>query len=304
MNDVEHGLTKENFLSAFPIALRETPELMALAAASAETLEKRAAETGRARIYPDAASLPEDLLDILAIDFKIDWWDPNYSLEEKQRIFRDSWYVHKHLGTKAAVTTALRAVYPKAVVEEWFDYGGEPYHFKLKIDLSGETSDAARPWRALERVNFYKSLRSHIDAFEFTMNAPPVTLHVGGGAGRGSKIGVPRKPDTHDFRAEVHTGGSFWTDAQIGVPLREETHDFQAEVHAGGAFGADAGIGVPLKENAHDFHAEIHTGGAFGVDAKTGVPADRTPPELGPAIVRTGCVCTIISRFSGGINSI
>ncbi len=234
MNNAEHGLTKGNFLSAFPVALRETTELMALASMAAEALEKRAAETGRARIYPDAASLPEDLLDILAGDFKIDWWDPNYSLEEKRRIFRDSWYVHKHLGTKAAVTTALRAVYPKAVVEEWFDYGGEPYHFKLKIDLSSETSDAARPWRALERVNFYKSLRSHIDAFEFVMNAPPLTLHVGGGAGVQARVGVPQGADVYDFRAVLHAGGRGGVLSDTGLAENREPPPATTILRTGG----------------------------------------------------------------------
>ncbi len=272
MNDVEHGLTKENLLSTFPIALRETPELMALAGASAEALEKRAAETGRARIYPDAASLPEDLLDILAIDFKIDWWDPNYSLEEKRRIFQDSWYVHKHLGTKAAVTTALRAVYPKAVVEEWFDYGGEPYHFKLKIDLSSETSDAARPWRALERVNFYKSLRSHIDAFEFTMNAPPITLHVGGGAGAQAQVGVPQGVDVYDFRSALHAGG------------------------AGGIHGETA---VPAGKDDCRFSSLLYSGGRGGILADTGLAENREPPPA-TTILRTGGVCTILSNLSKG----
>ena len=39
------------------------------------------------------------------------------------------------LGTRAAVETAIRAIYPKTEVKEWFEYeGGKPYHFKLFID--------------------------------------------------------------------------------------------------------------------------------------------------------------------------
>ena len=157
------GITKENVLFTLPPALKGDTSTEALAEATAEVLAGRVAEIDRLRIVSNIDNLEEALLAILARDFKVDWWDANYSLEEKRQTVKDSWRVHKTLGTKAAVETALRAIYPKATVEEWFEYGGEPYHFKLSIDLTGETSDAARPWRVLERVNFYKSLRSYME---------------------------------------------------------------------------------------------------------------------------------------------
>lgn len=158
-----HGLTAENFLSVFPVALRGDQTIAALAEMAAEAMEKRAAETSRPRLYPDVMSLPEDLLDILAYDFAIDWWDPNYSLDEKRRIFKASWYVHKHLGTKAAVEQAISAIYPETRVEEWFEYGGQPYHFRLQINISDDDIDSDRMRRVLDRLYYYKNLRSHND---------------------------------------------------------------------------------------------------------------------------------------------
>lgn len=217
MSDV-HGLTKENLLSTFPAGLRENPSVAALGDVTMEALAKRPAEIGLLSLYPRIDELPEDLLDILAYDFKVDWWDAEYSLEEKRRIFKDSWYVHKHLGTKAAVETALRAIYPKAEVQEWFQYGGKPYFFRLSIDLTGELSDAARPWRVMERVNFYKSLRSHVDEIVFTFILPPATLHAGGGVGAWAEIGVPPEPDAYDFRDTLRVGGAFGAKAELPVP--------------------------------------------------------------------------------------
>ena len=101
----------------------------------------------------------------------MDWWDPNYTLEEKRRTLKDSWRVHKMLGTKAAVETAIRAIYPRTTVQEWFEYGGEPYHFRLNINVSNETIASEKQRRVLERVNFYKSLRSHNDGVTYFMQA-------------------------------------------------------------------------------------------------------------------------------------
>ena len=80
-----HGLTQENMMAALPKALREDPSMVALADAIAGVLEARREEIDRLRIYPAIDRLDEQLLDILAHDFKVDWWDPEYSLEEKRR---------------------------------------------------------------------------------------------------------------------------------------------------------------------------------------------------------------------------
>ena len=160
--DPVHGLTAENLLAVFPVALQRDQPSAALADVTARLLARRPEEIERLRIYPAIDRLDEGLLDILAYDFKVDWWDANYSLEEKRRTLKDSWRVHKLLGTKAAVEMAISAIYPQTTVQEWFEYGGRPYHFKLQLDLTGTFWTEERPRRILERVNFYKSLRLRI----------------------------------------------------------------------------------------------------------------------------------------------
>lgn len=139
MND--HGLTQENLLATLPVALRQDPSAAALAQAIAQLLAQRLEEIGRLLLYPAIDQLDEGLLDILAQDFKVDWWDPDYSLEEKRRTLKDSWRVHRMLGTKAAVETAISAIYPDTKVQEWWEYDGQPYHFKLLIDSTFERID-------------------------------------------------------------------------------------------------------------------------------------------------------------------
>ncbi len=212
-----HGLIRETLVATLPAALQKDPSAVALAEAMADLLAQRRSEIEQLRIYPVIDRLDEQLLDILAYDFKVDWWDADYSLEEKRRTLKDSWRVHKVLGTKAAVETALRAIYPKAQVQEWFEYGGEPYRFKLDIDLTGELSDAARPWRVLERVNYYKSLRSHLDSIEFTIDMGAVILYAGGSAGTVVRLGLPPGEDTYNFRRTLPTGGRGGVQSSLGI---------------------------------------------------------------------------------------
>lgn len=188
----KHGLTKENLMGALPLALREDPSVVALAEALATVLAERPAEIDRLRIYPAIETLDEPLLDILAYDFKVDWYDYGYSLEEKRRTLKDSWRVHKLLGTKAAVVMAISAIYPRTQVLEWFEYGGEPYHFRLDINITNDSIDSDKQRRVLQRLNFYKSLRSHNDGVTYFVEAEPaIARTVAAAPGLWEAVHVP-----------------------------------------------------------------------------------------------------------------
>lgn len=162
-----HGITAENLLRTLPAVLRNDNKMLALATGISNALDARLTEIDRIRIYTQIDALPEELLDILAYDFKVDWWDANYTLEEKRQTLKDSWNVHRTLGTKAAVERAISAVYSATEVSEWFEYGGEPYHFKLLIDATYENVDPVKHKRVIDRIAYYKNLRSVLDEVEY-----------------------------------------------------------------------------------------------------------------------------------------
>lgn len=205
MNDSELGITRENLLLIVPPALTHDPAMMARAAADAEALAARLAEIDRVRIISNIDALDETVLDILARDFKVDWWDPEYSIEEKRRTLKGSWRVHKILGTKAAVETAIRAIYPLTTVEEWFEYGGEPYHFRLDINITNDSIDSVKQCRVLERLNFYKSLRSHNDGVTYFVEAGAASIKTGTTAGL-LKLAAVKIELPIPIRAVVRTG--------------------------------------------------------------------------------------------------
>lgn len=162
-----YPITPENLLRTLPEVFREDDNMLALATAIASALARRREEIDSIRIYTCIDQLPEELLDILAYDFKVDWWDGNYSLQEKRNTLKSSWEVHRSLGTKAAVEKALSAIYANTLVKEWFEYGGNPYHFKILIDVTYQNVDPVKHQIVLDRVKFYKNLRSVLDDVEY-----------------------------------------------------------------------------------------------------------------------------------------
>ena len=307
---MNRGITKENMLFTLPLALRGDISTEALATATAEKLADRLAELDRLRIISNIDNLEEALLAILARDFKVDWYDPDYSLEEKRRTVKSSWRVHKTLGTKAAVETAIRAIYPLTTVEEWFEYGGEPYHFRLNIDITSDSGDRARQKRVLERLNFYKSLRSHNDGVRYFL-VPEKSWAVAGGLFAGSReidratIQVPELAKPGGKTVVLAGGGLTGTRsvgrAEVKVPALIRPGGRTAVV-AGGAFAGSrsadrATVRVPPLKRPGAV-AGLTAGGAFAgyrqrVNGAVDVPPLTRPQGAADRAVSTGCIGSI-----------
>jgi len=154
----------QNFMDTLPAPILEDAHLKQLAEVAARVMLKVYNTRWMPAIYSKIDSLPEDVLDILAQDLKVDWYDYNATVEIKRRTIKDNWHVHKKMGTKSAVETAVSDVWPISVVEEWFDYSGDPYHFR--VALGADLSDPDHPIHVdtvLDKVKLFKPVRAVMD---------------------------------------------------------------------------------------------------------------------------------------------
>lgn len=158
-----HGLTTDIMMQQFPIALQKDPKMIALAKAIANVLESRQSEIELCQVYAYIDKLPESLLDTLARDFAVDWYDYDYPLATKRRVIKSASYIHRHRGTVGAVLHGIRSIYPGSRVEEWWQYDGEPYHFRVFLDMGGSDISFISTDRVLWAISYYKSLRSYVD---------------------------------------------------------------------------------------------------------------------------------------------
>lgn len=179
-----------DFTDYLPGALRHDPKMKALAAAMSEQMLGVGKGIRNVLIYHRIGELPEELVDILAYDFHIDWYDYSYPLNVKRDILKNGMRVHKKMGTKYAVETALRDVYKSARVEEWFEYGGSPYTFRIIIDVSvdGLTDEAKRKLEG--KMKHYKNLRSHCENFIYRVGDRKGMVRTAQYAGMGMSLTV------------------------------------------------------------------------------------------------------------------
>ena len=60
-------------------------------------------------------------------------------METKRTLVRQSLLFYAAMGTPGAVDQLIRAIFSTGQMEEWFEYGGEPHHFRATIGASGLT---------------------------------------------------------------------------------------------------------------------------------------------------------------------
>ena len=71
----------------------------------------------------------------------LDWYDTGYSVEQKRRIIKTALTVRRLMGTVGAVKMQADAIYPGTMLEEWFEYGGQPGTFRLYINVTDTTEE-------------------------------------------------------------------------------------------------------------------------------------------------------------------
>lgn len=162
MNKELYGLTENNLMRTLPEVLEQDEGMNPLGRMIARSLANLLSSIKHTRIYARIDQLGETALDALAKDFDVGWYDYNYSLATKRALIKDSFFVHRHLGTKGALDKALSDIFPNSTALEWFEYGGRPYYFQVVLDVTN-TREPAYIGIIKKAIEYYKSFRSHLE---------------------------------------------------------------------------------------------------------------------------------------------
>ena len=150
-------------LSIFPPALRKSPDYWTMAQVIAPELEMAFQAATQAEVLCRINEQPVEVLDELAKDLDIFWLNPNASLEDKRLGVIQALDSHRRLGTVKSVQDAINTYLGGGLVDEWFDYSADPYHFQIIApDMDLVTSDSDGFLRVLDGV---KRLSAVMDGF-------------------------------------------------------------------------------------------------------------------------------------------
>ena len=108
-------------------------DVMAFFRAIDPELQEITQAIGEALLMTRIDELPEEIVDLLAWQLHVDFYEPlGLDLDRKRALVRNSLIWHRYKGTKYALESMIRILFfENFKIEEWFEYGGKPYFFRL-----------------------------------------------------------------------------------------------------------------------------------------------------------------------------
>lgn len=119
-----------------PQSLKGDPFVVALAEAVEKELKEAYREAEKLANLHDIDNLPEPVLDYLLCQLHVTFDEGAglaATIEEKRRLVKHAYALHRMKGTKRALEMVLDLLDMRGRIVEWFEYGGEPYHFRIEL---------------------------------------------------------------------------------------------------------------------------------------------------------------------------
>ncbi len=204
-------------------SLRYNPETIAIAYAVLQEKRRILDLAERTRLMAAVDTLEERTLDYLAVELRTPAYRDSFPLETKRELIKGTLPFYAKLGTPAAVDWVIQSIFENGGIKEWFEYGGEPHHFRVAIDVTGKTIDPAEIEEMRLMIYAVKRLTSWLDEMSYVLEASgPAVIRLGGAMAAVVSFPVPEAKDGCDFRGGVWIGGASGVAVSLPVPEQKE----------------------------------------------------------------------------------
>lgn len=147
-------LSDLEFVKLLPQFMRDDAAVKGLAAGVEQIVKDLSGSVAVLSTWDHIDQLSEDELDELAWELNIQWYEATANIEVKRDLIKNSDKVFQRLGTKWAVENIIKSYFGEGHIEEWFEYDGEPGHFRV---LS--TNPALNNERLAEFINLLNKVK-------------------------------------------------------------------------------------------------------------------------------------------------
>jgi phage tail P2-like protein len=171
-------LSQTSFSDLLPKSIKDDPTVQAAASSLDTELQAVNSRLELPILLPRLNELPEEVVDLLAWQFHVDFWEPDLPIESKRDLVRQSIAWHKYKGTVWAVRQALiwagfgdaEIKEHKQLIRAWIEAGGDLLDGEDTLDGS---SDLSAP------DGDFRFMTSHWAEFGIRANAAEIELSTG-----------------------------------------------------------------------------------------------------------------------------
>lgn len=217
-------LHEVGLVEGLPPDVAKEPWVQILDAVFRERRKKELEAAKRLKIYTDIDRADEAVLDILAVQFRVDWYDTRYPIETKRRIIKTALEVRRYCGTEWAVQKALSSIYPNVKISEWYDYGGRPGYWRMNVDITDDGVIYYTPEEIEKRLGYARRCTAHLEHIIYIVEpherSPAYIAAAPCGMATSCTVKVPGRIKPREIGAKAYVAGAVGrSKMQVAVAL-------------------------------------------------------------------------------------
>ncbi|MGL5593358.1 MAG: phage tail protein I [Cetobacterium sp.] len=171
-------MNKDEIYSLLPENLKKYRNISGIAYAMSEQVSKDNSSMDSLKIYLNMKNLDDKVLDQLAWQWNVEFYSSELPKLKKIEMINRSYFHHITKGTVGALESALKAIVSNLEVKEWYEYGGNPFMFRLIVE--GDMLTEEEISTVYKLVDIYKNVRSHLDGFIITQKNDSLVNFING----------------------------------------------------------------------------------------------------------------------------
>lgn len=218
--------------------------------------------------------LPEEVLDLLAWQWHVDFYDIAHTLEAKRAMVLKSISWHRKKGTRGAILEALDMLGVEAKFTSWQDLqdeGAQPYTFVIDAKLTSdfwERVDWTKPTQTIRKaIEESKATRSWMSRLYVYMESKAHhDILIGTATVQGTHHSIAFVPKTHSEASQLITIGT--------GTFHTWTHDISHVQATSSESDCDIAVGASVIQGlSHEIDFQQHTSGCADLDIFAGTVA-------------------------------
>ena len=151
-----------------------------------ETLEQQLVKLQGINLDLNPLTCKKEILPHLAFLYSLDI--SSLSIDEQRQYIHNAFEIRKYKGTPYSIKKEFESFNIDASLIEWFDYAGEPYHFKVDIALRDKEITTTLMKHLLKHINKSKNERSVLDELALSYMQSHTVVVASGAVGENNCI--------------------------------------------------------------------------------------------------------------------
>jgi len=170
-------LHEAELISVLPPFVKSNTDVQAISYAFKMGAAKLFSDTARISLYANIDYLPENLLDLLALELQSQYYDEMLDIETKRELIKNTltWYMRG--GSVAAVREMVRTIFGSGITVEWDESGDAPgtFYITTTIELTPEKIRELK--EVIEKVKNKRSHLTSVKAYDSIQSPVYIAVH-------------------------------------------------------------------------------------------------------------------------------